>query len=312
VDAREVIEDAIREIEHGTKDPRAGIHGPYSISWEVDREGALFLAGGRAALLQLAHPFVASAVEEHSRTREDVAGRFRRTFEHVYAICFGTLEDAFASARRVHQIHGHIEGTLPETIGRYRAGEPYRALDPGALLWVHATLVDSALLSYELLVRELSLAERDRYLHEASRFARLFGVPEEMVPKDYRSFREYFDRTLHSDGIVVGRAGASLGRFLLAPPTRLHIPLSRWYEVITAGLMPEHLRAPFGLSFGLRERALYRATLRALRAARRLAPERLRQVPAHVEAQKRLRGEEPVDRVGRAIERAVVRVMATG
>ncbi len=115
---------------------------------------------------------------------------------------------------------------------------------------------------------------------------------------------------MRSDAVAVGEAGASLGRFLLTPPTRLHTPFSRWYEVITAGLMPAHLRAPFGLRFGLRERAVHRATLRALRSARRLAPERLRQVPAYVEARKRLRGEEPVDRLGRAIERAVVRVLA--
>ncbi len=305
-----MIEDAIREIEHGSTDPRAGIHGPFSVSWEVDREGALFLAGGRAALLQLAHPFVATAVDVHSRTRQDVAGRFRRTFEHVYAICFGSLDDAFASARRVHRIHQHIEGTLLETLGRYRAGDPYRALDPDALLWVHATLVDSAMLSFELVVRELTRAERDRYIRESARFARLFGIPGSMVPGDYRAFRAYFDETLRSDAIVVTRAGASLGRFLLTPPTRLHVPISRWYEVLTAGLMPAHLRHPFGLRFGLRERALYRATLRALRAARRLAPERLRQVPAYVEAEKRIRGEVPVDRLGRAIGRAVVRVMA--
>jgi len=312
VDAGQVIELAIAELRSSSRDPRAGIHGPASISWEVDREGALFLAGGRAALLQLAHPYVATAVDEHSATRQDVAGRFRRTFDHVYAICFGALDDAFRSARRVHRIHTHIEGVLPETLGRYREGDPYRALDPDALMWVHATLLDSALLSFELVVRPLSRNERDRYVQEASRFGRLFGIPAEMLPDDYAAFRRYFDAMVCSDAIVVGSAGASLGRFLMTPPTRLHAPLTRWYVAMTTGLLPAHLRAPFGLDFGLRDRALYRGTIRALRAAHRVTPSRVRQVPAYVEAGRRLRGEEPVDRIGRAIERAVVRVMATG
>jgi uncharacterized protein (DUF2236 family) len=311
VDARKVIEQAIADLEASVSDPRAGIHGPGSVSWEVDREGALFLAGGRAALLQLAHPFVATAVDEHSATRSDVAGRFRRTFEHVYAICFGALEDAFRSARRVHKIHTHIEGVLPETLGRYRAGDAYRALDPDALLWVHATLLDSALLSFQLVVRPLAPRERDRYVREANRFGRLFGIPAAMLPNDHAAFRSYFERMVRSDAIAVGSAGASLGRFLMTPPSLLHTPVTGWYAVMTTGLLPAHLRAPFGLAFGLRERALYRATLRALRTARRITPARLRYVPAYVEAHRRLRGEVPVDRIGRAIERAIVRVMAT-
>ena len=34
----------------------AGVFGPRSITWQVDREAAIFLGAGRALLLQLAHP----------------------------------------------------------------------------------------------------------------------------------------------------------------------------------------------------------------------------------------------------------------
>jgi len=44
----------------------AGVFGPRSITWQVDREAAIFLGAGRALLLQLAHPWIAAAVEQHS------------------------------------------------------------------------------------------------------------------------------------------------------------------------------------------------------------------------------------------------------
>ena len=53
---QEDIERLWTLIADDTSDTRAGIFGPYSISCKVNRESALFLGAGRAALLQLAHP----------------------------------------------------------------------------------------------------------------------------------------------------------------------------------------------------------------------------------------------------------------
>jgi len=43
-----------------------GIFGAESVSWRINCESALFLGAGRAALLQLAHPWVAAALDQHS------------------------------------------------------------------------------------------------------------------------------------------------------------------------------------------------------------------------------------------------------
>ncbi|HET8777890.1 MAG TPA: oxygenase MpaB family protein, partial [Candidatus Limnocylindria bacterium] len=57
----------------------AGLFGPDSVSWRVDRE-VLVLAGGSCALLmQAAHPFVAAGVVEHSTYATDPFGRLLRT-----------------------------------------------------------------------------------------------------------------------------------------------------------------------------------------------------------------------------------------
>src|SRR5512134_1060202 len=98
---REDLEASLLRLRETVADPRAGILGPQSIGWRIGADLALFLGGGRAALLQLAHPHVAHAVDQHSRTRADVVGRFQRTFRNVFAMVFGDLDDAFAAARRV-------------------------------------------------------------------------------------------------------------------------------------------------------------------------------------------------------------------
>src|SRR3954465_5488285 len=93
------FEARIAEVVRNVRDPRAGIYGPASISWRVNREAVIMLGGGRAALLQLAHPYVAYAVDQHSKTRNDPIGRFKRTFENVFAMVFGDLDSAVACAR---------------------------------------------------------------------------------------------------------------------------------------------------------------------------------------------------------------------
>jgi uncharacterized protein (DUF2236 family) len=69
--------DRVRDVAAGQVE---GIFGPASLTWRVDREAAIFLGAGRALLLQLAHPWVAAAITEHSRTLADPIGRFHRTF----------------------------------------------------------------------------------------------------------------------------------------------------------------------------------------------------------------------------------------
>src|SRR5689334_13517853 len=96
------LEASLEALRRQIADPRAGILGPRSIAWQIGGDLAVFLGGGRAALLQLAHPIVAYAIAQHSHTRADVAGRFRRTFQSVFAMVFGELDDALAAARRVH------------------------------------------------------------------------------------------------------------------------------------------------------------------------------------------------------------------
>lgn len=297
------IERELAALVRDVRDPRAGIYGPGSVSWRVDREGVLMLGGGRAALLQLAHPYVAHAVDQHSHTKRDPLGRFNRTFQNVFSMVFGDLDHAIASARRVHAIHSRITGPIRENVGAYVEGHRYAANDERALFWVQATLIDTAIQVYELVVSPLSLAEKDTYYAESRRFARLFGIPERVMPGDWRGFRAYMDEQFASPDIAVGKPALELRRFLLAPPRPALAPLSSWFSTLTAGLLPERLREPLELPFGLKERAVFAASIPTLRLAWRVAPKRFRYFPDYVEAQRRVRGKEPRDRVGRLLEK---------
>jgi uncharacterized protein (DUF2236 family) len=299
------LERALARLRATVRDARGGVFGPGSRVWALNREAIVFLGGGRAALLQLAHPFVAQAVADHSRTREDMLGRFLRTFEHVFAMVWGDLDAALASARRVHAIHAHIEGAVRETTGGVAAGTRYEANQPGALLWVHATLWDTSLQIFEMLLRPLSIAEKESYWEETKLFAALFGIPEEILPADWTAFRRYWDDMLASDVIRVSPTARDLGHFLLRAPAWWLGPAWQWLRVMTARLLPERLRAEFALGYGPIERVVSEASVASLRASWWLLPGSLRYLPAYREAMRRVAGRPGRDPVGVLLDQLV-------
>ena len=116
--------------------PREEIFGPRSISWRINRESALFLGAGRAALLQLAHPWVAVALAQHSSLMSKPIARFHSTFRIVFTMIFGSSEQAFAAARSLHKLHTRIRGELPSAVAGYARGSHYEANSLPALIWV--------------------------------------------------------------------------------------------------------------------------------------------------------------------------------
>jgi uncharacterized protein (DUF2236 family) len=305
--SRDQLEAGLARARAQVRDPHAGIYGPGSLSWQINREVIQMWGGGRAILLQLAHPFVAHGVDQHSRTRTDARGRFQRTFASVFAMAFGDLDHAFRAARRVHAIHTRVHGEIDEDVGSWRRGTRYHANDVGSLFWVHATLVDTSLVVREALFGPLEPGQAERFYQEQKRFAYLFGIPDAAMPADHAGFREYMARMLSSGEIAVGRPARDIARFVLAPPTAALAPVMDWYQVMTAGLLPPRLRDQFGLRFRSLERALYRASVAAMKPTIRALPRQLRYFPGYLEAEARLGRRQP-----RLLGRLADRVALTG
>jgi uncharacterized protein (DUF2236 family) len=272
-------------------DPLEGFFGPASVTWRLDREATVFLGAGRALLLQLAHPWVAAAIARHSRSLADPLGRFHRTFDIVFSLVFGSVDQALAASWLLHRRHAPVRGALPSAAGPFPAGSPYAANDLAALAWVHATLVDTALLVHDHLAADpLGACDRERYWAESRLFAALFGIPGASLPADWAGFRGYVDATLASGLLAVGPEARDVADRLLRGG-RLRAP--GWYMALTAHLMPERLRDGFGLRYGRREQLAAASTLARARRLQPWLPGRLRHVGPYQEALARLAGRDP-------------------
>ncbi len=269
-----------------------GFFGPGSVTWQVNRECGVFLGAGRAALLQLAHPWVATSLAHHSNLMNDAIGRFHSTFRVVYTMLFGTRGQALAASRQLFRRHTGIRGELPDAIGSHPAHEHYEANEVDALRWVYATLVDSALLAHAAVLPPLSPSARETYYAESKRFGALCGLPPDALPPDWNGFAAYMAEMLASPVLAVDQAGAALGRSVLSGVGTWVRP-PRPYRAITAAWLPPHLRAGFGLPLGEAER---RSLAKAERWLPRLYPRLpgpLRFVGPYAEADARLRGRRP-------------------
>ncbi|WP_263365680.1 oxygenase MpaB family protein [Edaphobacter bradus] len=283
------IEALWNSVEEETADPREGIFGWSSVSWKVNREAALFLGAGRAALLQLAHPWVAAALDQHSNLRNDPVARFHNTFRVVFTMIFGTLSQALAASRHLYSLHTRITGELPEGVAGYRRGGHYAANEVNALLWVYSTLVESALMAYDCVLPPLSQEERKSYYAESRMMAALFGIPAEALPADLGAFEEYNRGMWDSDRLGVSTLSREMAQGVLHGRGSL-VTIPEWYRALTAAWMPERLRVEFGLGFGRQEQQAALKALRWLPIIYRRLPGAVRFVGPYQEALARLEG----------------------
>ena len=267
----------------------AGVFGPDSATWRVNREAAMFLGAGRALLLQLAHPWVATAVAEHSQVFADPIGRFHRTFKVMFTMDFGTLDQALRAARRLHRRHAAITGVMTRAAGPFAAGSRYWANETSALRWVHATLIETALSAHALVLPPLSSEDRARYYAESRVFAALFGISQASLPSNWEDFAAYNDAMWKSETLtVIPEARAIAERVLRGTNVCLRAP--KWYRALTAGMLPPRLRIAFGLHYGQAEQRIAECAIARMRRVYPFLPDRLRYVGPYQEAMARLSG----------------------
>lgn len=222
----------------------------------VHSEAVLLLGGGRAVLLQLAHPAVARGVAEHSGYATQRWRRLWRTLRPMYAIAFGNADQAIAAAAGINRIHERVQGP------------GYDARDASLLLWVLATLIDTSLELHARFLRPLSPEETEAYYADMRRVGELLGIPPDRLPADVTAFRNYFDAELAALRVSddARKVANDLMRYTL-----LNVPLIAPLRLFTAGTLPPALRKQFGLDWGDKRERL----LRSMQAASRLTLTRL-------------------------------------
>lgn len=245
--------------------------GPGSITWKVNREIIVVAGWGRAILLQLAHPAIAAGVHHHSSFRGSLRSSFRRlrsTVGAMLSLTFGDPEQMITAAVGINTIHDRVRGRA------------YSAHDPDLQRWVHATLLESIPLTYELLAGSLTRRERDRYCSEAAIMEPLLGMPAGWLPRDSAQLDTYMSEMLAGGSLVVTDTSRALARALLYPPRWYVVwPAFRAMQLLTIGSLPPPIREAYGFEWRARDVRAYARWTALLRASVRLLPPLAREWP---------------------------------
>lgn len=294
-------------------DPGAGLFGPGSLTWRLDREAFLLLGvGPRALLLQIAHPAVAAGVADHSTFRDDPWARLAGTLRSYLRIVYGTTPEARAEVRRLNVLHRTVRG-------RREDGGSYDAADPALRLWVHATLVDSSLATADAWLGPLGAAGRAQVYAESIPVGRAFGIPAGLLPPDVAAFDAYVAAMLEPAGpihpsplarelasvIVHPRPGPAIRTMTAAAGDRLPASLLgavtaagdrlpaltvSWLLWPSIGLLPARVRAAYELPWGPVERGVAAWLVASWRGWNAVLPGWFRHMPQARAADRRLAG----------------------
>jgi len=232
-------------------------------------------------------------VHHHSSFRGSLRSSFRRLHSTVGAmlsLTFGDTEQMITAAARINTIHDRVRGPVAPPLNApicaasagqtLRPSETYSAHDPDLQRWVHATLLESIPLTYELLVGPLTLRERDRYCSEAAIVEPLLGMPAGWLPRGSAQLDTYMREMLASGTIVVTDTSRALARAVLYPPQwYVAWPAFRAIQLLTIGTLPPSIRRAYGFDWRPRDaRAFARWTAR-LRTSLQLLPAIAREWP---------------------------------
>lgn len=249
--------------------PQDSSAGVGAVAQKINSEVVLLLGWGRAILLQLAHPLVASGVAEHSSFSAGPATRLRRlrqTIKAMIDLTFGTPEEVQAAADGINAIHDRVHGELSETAGNIPAGTTYSAHDPELLTWVHATLLDSFLITYELYVGPLTSEEKNRYCAEARSIETLLGIPPGFLPDNLADLDHYMEKMYAGGEIVVTETARRLAPEVVSPATPWMMRPVLWvFSFPTIGLLPTTIRQGYGYGWFWWQRLLLRFSAGATR-----------------------------------------------
>jgi uncharacterized protein (DUF2236 family) len=176
------------------------------------------------------------------------------------------------------------------------------------MLWTLAVIADSGRAMYEAMVRPLSGAEREALWQDYLRFGELFGMPRDAAPATYPEFAAWFAEKIASPDLH-----ATPHALAFAPVVAFDHPVPRGARLnlaagnlVIKGTLPPRVREIFGIPWGPREEASFRALTATHRQAHHLMPRAARRGRNDrffdvVAAGERLRGGTPTPELGAGV-----------
>ena len=261
-------------IDFLTPEGDPGLLGPGSMGWKVSANPVVSAVGGIAAvILELSEKHVRAGVWDHSTFKTDPIKRMERTGMAAACVTYGPTKVAETTFDRVTRMHERVTGTTHD-------GDPYRAMQPELLAWVHVTAAWGFLNSYiRYADPKLSLEDQDRYFREGEIIGKGVGaewVPtskaeaeaymEEMTPKLYANETVHEFLALVRNATPLGAAGK---------------PMQRLVTQAAIDLLPKKLQDQCGVQVSPFVRPTVRPMVRALAGAAGAAVRRMSDTPAN-------------------------------
>jgi uncharacterized protein (DUF2236 family) len=161
--------------------------GPESLTWRYFGDARGVLLAERAGVLQNMHPVISQTLVDQSDFFANPLGRILRSAGPITGVVYD--EPSRATGHEVRDFHKGIKGTDVH-------GRRYRALDPEAYYWAHATFFEGQLATQRLLGTPISPQAQERMYRESITWYARYGMSLRPVPRTYDAFRRYWDEML--------------------------------------------------------------------------------------------------------------------
>jgi len=252
--------------------------GPESITWEMCRERALLVGGGRALILQAAHPLVGAGIHQHSGFQSDPWRRLQRTSDFYLGLVYARQDELPAFSRWLEHAHKGVRGTGPD-------GQTYSADREDLMLWVQSTLADSVAWAWQQIWGPMSEERLEQYWQEQILLGQAIGIQMSELPDTWVEFQKWF--ASQCDKLSPTPASGSVLEHLQDLPVALPgIPLVLWQaglplgrsvsrQSLAAGI-PHQLRSQMGIAWTVERQQSWERTCRQLRVILGMIPSRIR------------------------------------
>jgi uncharacterized protein (DUF2236 family) len=257
--------------------------GKDSILHSTFADSRLYLGAGHALILQVAHPTVNAGVVEHSQFEKNPWSRLIHTVDYLMMMS-RSGQQAIEVGRRIREMHKSIKGID-------KKGKRYHALEPGAYSWVHASLIWSAVETYQTFIGSLGFEQKRAFYQEYKDLGQLIGVRDKDLPPTWLGFEDYclemiettLENTETAQAVMrllsnppspsTGQAVIDQGLSLLWPVLKI-APRSA-LKTATYGLLGKEICGRFNTNYSRLDRLRFAALRAASLGAGRIMPERI-------------------------------------
>ncbi|MFB8005829.1 oxygenase MpaB family protein [Nocardia sp. NPDC056000] len=216
----------------------------------------------RAVGLQILHPAIAAALQEHAPNRL-WSHKKRAITQMIYMACED--RDMRSVIRNAHE---HVTG-----YDEY--GDRYHALRPEIFLFQYATYVDALMTASATFGPRLSEDARAQLYSECCDWYRSHGISDRRLPATWGEFTDYFDTACASE-LHLGTAGAALAEQALHPDTWIVRSLPR---AAVRAMQHDRAKELLGIEPASADRLALRTLAGVTRVGFAVSPPWIRRVP---------------------------------